>query len=242
MESHTAIYELGKTRGRTAETQARGMDSTSTTVPPVHGLSTGTRPNNMQGRAVMGRLRSAALRRPLSAENSEDSDNFIDEGMASTHEREVFVSDGAAAGAVHVHDSFMGPMPQPGSELAAALVDARIRESGQVERLQPSSSAQHVQVQRHVEDRVYYGNEQSPRRPTGRVLGNVTGFFVASAGARAGGNPGEESPRSRTGLESDSQRAEGTTAAASASSGSRPTDPQTARSLAPALGGKFRRL
>ena len=46
MDRQTSSHELGTTRGRTSATQARGMDSTSTTVPPAHGLSTGTTKTN----------------------------------------------------------------------------------------------------------------------------------------------------------------------------------------------------
>ena len=141
MDRPTVSHELGKTRGRTAETQARGMESTSTTVPPVHGLSTGTRRNNKQGLAAAAiRLRSAAQEVPPSPDNSDTSEIFIDEAMDTVQEREVFSCDGAAAGAVDTYDSFIGPMPEPGSALAAALMDARTQESGQVERLQLSSA------------------------------------------------------------------------------------------------------
>ena len=145
MDRPTAKHELGKTRGRTAETQARGMDSTSTTVPPVHGLSTGTTKNNKKGLAAAAiRLRSAAQEVPPSPENSDTSGIFIDEPMDEAQERAVFSCDGAAAGAVDVHDSYIGPTPEPGSVLAAALMDARTQESGQVERLQLSNSTGRV--------------------------------------------------------------------------------------------------
>ncbi len=137
MDRQRSSHELAGPRKKTAHSQARGMDSTSTTVPPGHGLSTGTRQNNKQGPAAAMRLRSAALQVPPSPDNLDNSEIFSDEEMISAQEREVFSSDGAAAGAVEVHDSFVGPMPEPGSVLAAALMDARIQESGQVERVQP---------------------------------------------------------------------------------------------------------
>ena len=110
-------------------------------------------------------------------------------------------------------------------------MDARTQESGQVERLQPSSSStRRVQIQKYVDDRIYYGNETAPRRPTAHIPGSGPGVFVASsAGARPSENSRAESPRRSARLESDPQRAEWTTAAAPAPSGSRPTDAQTGR-------------
>ncbi len=90
-------------------------------MPPVHGLSTGTRQNNKQGLAAAAmRLRSAAQEVPPSPDNSDTSEIFIEEPMASALEREGFSCDGAAAGAVEIYDYFIGPVPKPGSLLAAA--------------------------------------------------------------------------------------------------------------------------
>ncbi len=68
--------------------------------------------------------------------------------MDSAQEREVFSCDGAAAGAVDTYDSFVGPMPEPGSLLAAALMEARTQESCEVEEIQPSSAARLAEVER----------------------------------------------------------------------------------------------
>ncbi len=113
MDRQASTYELDGPRKKTADSQARGMDSTSTTVPPVHGLSTGTRRNNKQGLAAAIRLRSAALEVPPSPDTSDTSEIFIEETMASAQKRVSFSCDGASAGAVELYDSFIGPMPEP---------------------------------------------------------------------------------------------------------------------------------
>ncbi len=109
MRRETSSHELAGPRKKTADSQARGMDSTSTTVPPVYGLSTGTRQNNKQGPQAMS-LRPAAQEVPPSPDNSDTSEIFSEEPMDSAQEREVFSFDGAAAGAVEIYDSFIGPV------------------------------------------------------------------------------------------------------------------------------------
>ena len=99
MDRETSSHELGRTRGRTAETQARGMESTSTTMPPAHGLSTGTTKNDRRRQrqaAAAIRLRSAAQAEPPSPDSSDDSENFIDEEMAGAQERVIFFKWGSS--------------------------------------------------------------------------------------------------------------------------------------------------
>ncbi len=92
MDMQIATHELGKTRGRTADSQARGMDSTSTTVPPAHGLSMGTTKTNKRIPAAA----AASQRAVLSAGESEGSEIFnAQQPDLAQMEREVFSSDEA---------------------------------------------------------------------------------------------------------------------------------------------------
>jgi hypothetical protein len=72
MDRQTSSHEWGKTRGKPADSQARGMESTSTTMPPAQGLSTNVNKNNNR----TAKTAAAAERAALSADEDDASANL----------------------------------------------------------------------------------------------------------------------------------------------------------------------
>ncbi len=102
----------------------------------------------------------------LSANDSDDSEIFnAEQADLARMEREVFSSDEAPARDNDIYDSFVGPMPDPGSRLAAVMMEARARESLQAEPIQPSSAARLANTLIHyLDEGIINGNKVTSHR------------------------------------------------------------------------------